>query len=168
MPRPRWRPGDSPPRNVAISVCATLRASANVPAFGTPAVATSPTAYTPEKRVSSVARVDRHVAVLGHRAGEHYVGARCFGTPRNRSRDNSVLIEYRDAAPGIERADTATGNQRNIPLGELFFQGSGGLRRGRYWCAQREHQGDLTGVAYPRVVSSSFSSSAHSLGARGH
>ena len=55
---PEVGPGRSPPRNSAISVCAMMREapSANTPAFGTPAVATSPTAYTPGKRVLSVAK----------------------------------------------------------------------------------------------------------------
>jgi hypothetical protein len=39
-------------------------------------------------------------------------------------RQLAAVIEDRDAAPLIERADTATGDQCDVSLGELLDQGS--------------------------------------------
>ena len=54
--RPSNGPGGSLPCSLAMREEATTRAapSAKTPAFGTPIVATSPTAYTPGNRDSSV------------------------------------------------------------------------------------------------------------------
>ena len=115
---PRARP---PPRNRAINDAATTRAapSAKTPAFGTPTVATSPIAYTPGNRVSSVLRIDRHVAVLGHPAREDDVGGAML-----RDAEEEVVgklasvVEHRDLAGGVEGAHAAAGDELDPALGE--------------------------------------------------
>ena len=88
------------------SRCATTRAapSANTPAFGTPTSATSPTAYTPGNRVSSVARVDRDVAVLGHAARDDDVGRAVLGHAEEEVVGHlAAVVEHGDAARAVER-----------------------------------------------------------------
>ena len=64
-------------------------------------------------------------------------------------RQLGVVVEDRNAAQRIKRADAPTGNQVDIALGELPLQRRGGFGRGRYGRIDRNHERDLTGVADP-------------------
>ena len=59
--------------------------SANTPAFGVPTLVTSPTAYTPGNDVSSVSGSTGIQPSTVRPDSTTTAGARCTGTPRNRS-----------------------------------------------------------------------------------
>src|ERR1700722_15950728 len=77
---------------LAITEAATTFAapSANTPAFGTPAVVTSPTAYTPGNLVSSVLELTGTKPSSVMPLSITTSGARCLGTPRKRSYASSL------------------------------------------------------------------------------
>jgi hypothetical protein len=95
-------------------------------------------------------RLDRHVAVLGHAAGEDDVGGAVLGHAEEEVEGElGPVVEQGDAALGVERGDPATGDQVDVALGELRFQRRRSLRRRRHRRPQRDREGDPAGVAHP-------------------
>ena len=125
------RPAVAPPVRRATIDSATTRAarSENTPAFGTPTVATSPTAYTFGNRRLERARVDRDVAVLGHPALEHDIGCTMLGDAEEEVvRELRAVLEHCHPARRVERRDTVVRDERDVSLREGREQRRRGVR----------------------------------------
>ena len=116
-------------------------------------------------------RVDGHVAVLGHAAGDAPRRGRGASARRGRGRTAARLPSSSTATPRAASTDAMRRPAMNaMPRSaNSVDQRGGGLGRRRHRRAERDDERDLAARRARRARSAaSWSSSAHSLGAGGH